>query len=79
MEFSGRIDAEYYRKSLLEYESQIVSLKHTTLQAAANFLIGPFGSSYDTNNYVPESDYRYVRGQDVKPFILKDNESRFIA
>lgn len=79
LEFSGRIDAEYYRKSLLEYESQIVSLKHTTLQDAANFLIGPFGSAYDTSNYVPESDYRYVRGQDVKPFILKDNESRFIA
>lgn len=79
LEFSGRIDAEYYRKSLLEYESQIVSLKHTTLQDIANFLIGPFGSAYDTSNYVPESDYRYVRGQDVKPFILKDNESRFIA
>lgn len=78
LEFSGRIDAEYYRKSLLEYESQIVSLKHTTLKDAANFLIGPFGSAYDTSNYVPESDYRYVRGQDIKPFILKDDEPRFI-
>jgi type I restriction enzyme S subunit len=41
-------------------------------------LIGPFGSAFDTENYVENGDYRYVRGQDVKPFILKDGENRYV-
>lgn len=79
LEFSGRMDAEYYRKSLLKYENMILLSNHINLCEAASFLIGPFGSAYDTNNYTTLSNYRYVRGQDVKPFILKDDEPRFIA
>lgn len=78
LEFSGRIDAEYYRKSLLEFENRIILSNHTSLYEVASFLIGPFGSAYDTSNYTTSSNYRYVRGQDVKPFILKDDEPRFI-
>jgi len=78
LEFSRRIDSEYYRKSLLKWESMILGQNHTTLSEVANFLIGPFGSSYDTDNYVEKSDYRYIRGQDVKPFLLMDTEPRYI-
>lgn len=78
LEFSRRIDAEYYRKSLLEFENRIILSNHTSLCEVAGFLIGPFGSAYDTSNYTTLSNYRYVRGQDVKPFILKDDEPRFI-
>lgn len=42
------------------------------------FLIGPFGSAYDTGNYVETPDYRYVRGQDVKPFFLQDTDPRYM-
>lgn len=44
----------------------------------ASFLIGPFGSAYDTSNYTEIPDYRYVRGQDVKPFVLRDTDPRYI-
>lgn len=79
LEFSSRIDAEYYRKSFLEFENRVMLSNYTSLCEAARFLIGPFGSAYDTSNYTTLSNYRYVRGQDVKPFILKDDEPRFIA
>lgn len=78
LEFSGRIDSEYYRKHLLFFEKQVSRKKSLQLDEAANFLIGPFGSSFDTEKYVENGDYRYVRGQDVKPFILKDGENRFV-
>lgn len=79
LEFSGRIDAEYYRKCFLEYENRIKSMSCNMLDEIADFLIGPFGSAYDTSNYVLKSDYRYIRGQDVKPFILKDSDPRYIT
>lgn len=79
LEFSGRIDAEYYRKSILKYENMVLLSNYKNLCETASFLIGPFGSAYDTRKYTTLSNYRYVRGQDVKPFILKDDEPRFIA
>lgn len=78
LEFSNRIDSEYYRKEFLLYENIIKNIKHTELQDLASFLIGPFGSAFDTENYVANGEFRYVRGQDVKPFILKDGENRYL-
>lgn len=78
LEFSGRIDSEYYRKNLLSYEQQITSKNFVVLDNAANFLIGPFGSSFDTEDYVDDGEFRYVRGQDVKPFILKDGDNKYV-
>ncbi|MDD6811107.1 MAG: restriction endonuclease subunit S [Lachnospiraceae bacterium] len=77
LEFSRRMDAEYYQKIYLEYEEKVLSNKNDKLENLANFLIGPFGSAYDTNNYTDIPEYRYVRGQDVKPFILKDTDPRY--
>jgi len=79
LEFSDRIDSEYYRKHFLIFEKKVCKNNFTYLKNVANFLIGPFGSSYNTENYLEDGKYRYVRGQDVKPFILKDEENRFIS
>ncbi len=79
LEFSKRLDSEYYKKILLKYENQIrQNSKYIELSQDASFLIGPFGSSFDTANYIQNGDYRYVRGQDVKPFLLKDQEIRYL-
>lgn len=79
LEFSGRIDAEYYQKNYLAYEKIIHKCRNDRLYHLADFLIGPFGSAYNTNNYTDVPDFRYVRGQDVKPFVLKNTEARYMT
>ena len=79
LEFSGRIDAEYYQKKYLRYQDIVQAHQSLPLSQIADFLIGPFGSAYDTSTYVERSDYRYIRGQDVKPFVLQDASPRFMA
>ena len=79
LEFSGRIDAEYYQKKYIEYQKIINRHDVLPLFKVADFLIGPFGSAYDTSSYVEQSDYRYIRGQDVKPFLLQDTSPRYMA
>lgn len=78
LEYSGRLDSEYYRKHLLFFEDEICKKDFVKLDNVSNFLIGPFGSAFDTENYIDDGEYRYVRGQDVKPFILKDGENRYV-
>ena len=34
--------------------------------------------TYDTSLYVEQSNYRYIRGQDVKPFLLQDTSPRYM-
>lgn len=76
---SFRIDAEYFKRNYLAYLYMIHSRGSVKLGDVCHFMIGPFGSAYDTSNYVQKSDYRYIRGQDVKPFFLTDSESRFMT
>lgn len=76
---SFRIDAEYFKRNYLAYLYMIHSRGSVKLGDVCHFMIGPFGSAYDTSNYVEKSDYRYIRGQDVKPFFLTDSESRFMT
>lgn len=78
LEFSSRIDAEYYRPSLIEYENIIKSKGGEPLKTLSKFLIGPFGSAFTVNNYVDAPDYRYIRGKDVKPLKLKDDDSVYM-
>ncbi|MCD8381012.1 MAG: restriction endonuclease subunit S [Lachnospiraceae bacterium] len=73
-----RFDSEYYRKTLRSYQAKITSIEHKTLEEIADFLIGPFGSAFNTENYVENGKYRYVRGKDVKPFILANNDNRYV-
>lgn len=79
LDYSNRLDAEYYQKLHLQYKNKIENIKHNRLDYYADFLIGPFGSAYDTSNYVDYSEYRYVRGQDVKPFELQSTSARYMA
>lgn len=78
LEFSSRIDAEYYKPSLLSYEKHITQKGGTALKNLSSFLIGPFGSSFTVDNYVDIPDYRYIRGKDVKPMILKDDDNVYM-
>ncbi len=78
LEFTSRIDAEYYKKQYLEYEIEIRKLPHSILQDVAQFLIGPFGSAFKTDNYEIDSVYRYIRGQDVKPFLLQELDNKYM-
>lgn len=78
LEFSGRIDAEYYQKKFLQYQDIVKMHDVLPLSKVADFLIGPFGSAYDTSSYVKQSNYRYIRGQDVKPFLLQDVSPRYM-
>ena len=79
LEFSGRIDAEYYQKQYLLFEQMVRKNDYHRMAEICHFLIGPFGSAYDTSNYVDESKYRYIRGQDVKPFFVQEMSPRFMA
>lgn len=55
LEFSGRTDAEYYQKKFLQYQNIIEAHNILPLSKVADFLIGPFGSAYDTSLYVEQS------------------------
>ncbi|XHX76139.1 MAG: N-6 DNA methylase [Stenomitos frigidus ULC029] len=78
LEFSGRIDSEYYRPGFLELEAKIASKNHCYLNDRSRFLIGPFGSQFLVENYEKTSPYRYVRGKDVKPFFVMDDDNNYI-
>jgi type I restriction enzyme M protein len=75
LEFSGRLDSEYYRPEFLDFETKILSNDHCLLKEKASFLIGPFGSQFIVDNYDKNSLYRYVRGRDIKPFFIMDDEN----
>jgi len=78
LEFSGRLDSEYYKKIFLRYEKLLARKHYTELKNISNFLIGPFGSAFTVDNYVKCKDYRYIRGKDVKPFQLKDDDNVYM-
>lgn len=79
LDFSNRLDAEYYQKVYLQYKAKIENIKHSRMDCLTDFLIGPFGSAYDTSNYVDSTEYRYVRGQDIKPFELQSTSAKYMS
>ncbi|TPD71280.1 restriction endonuclease subunit S [Flavobacterium microcysteis] len=78
LEFSKRVDAEYYQKHFLKYEKLIQSKGNFKLNDVANFLIGPFGSSFIVDNYTNDETYRYIRGKDVKPLKLMEDDNVYM-
>jgi hypothetical protein len=78
LEFSGRIDSEYYRPSFLQASQRLEDQGAIKLGADASFLIGPFGSAFAVENYEQESGFRYIRGKDVKPLTLMDNDNMYM-
>jgi len=69
-----RIDAEYFKKDILKYETEILEYKF--LKDLGEFLIGPFGSTVISNNYVNNTNNYYIRGLDIGNFFLKEPEAR---
>ena len=63
---------------MLEYESIVQQKFAIKLGEDASFLIGPFGSSFTVENYTDDSSYRYIRGKDVKPLTLMDNDNVYM-
>jgi type I restriction enzyme S subunit len=78
LEFSGRIDAEYYRPAFLVLEEAVKKRGGELLADVAEFLIGPFGSAFTVENFTEDSSYRYIRGKDVKPLTLMDDDNVFM-
>lgn len=78
LEFSGRLDSEYYRPSLLRAEELIRNKGGEALESLCDFVIGPFGSAFTVENYTDESTYRYIRGKDVKPMALADDDNVYM-
>ena len=72
-----RIDAEYFQPEYLELEKKIHSTNSCRLwrNIEGRFITGPFGSEFGVENYTSESQYRYVRGKDVKEFFLLNDDN----
>ncbi|MDJ0531686.1 MAG: N-6 DNA methylase [Xenococcaceae cyanobacterium MO_207.B15] len=78
LEFTRRFDSEYYQKEFLNFEQKVLHKDYSYLDEEANFLIGPFGSQFIVSNYEEKSPYRYIRGKDVKPFFVVNEDNVYI-
>ena len=78
LEFSGRLDSEYYRPSHIGLEKLIFARDGVPLSTLCDFVIGPFGSAFTVENYSDNQTYRYIRGKDVKPMRLVESDNVFM-
>lgn len=78
LEFTNRIDAEYYRPKHLSAENLLTTRGGVALSSVANFIIGPFGSAFAVENFTDESTYRYIRGKDVKSMKLEEGDNVYM-
>lgn len=78
LEYSGRLDSEYYRPSFLKNEILLQKRNSTPLASISDFLIGPFGSAFTVENYTSDRVYRYIRGKDVKQMRLMDDDNVYM-
>jgi type I restriction enzyme, S subunit len=77
--FDWRLDAEYFQPQYLELD-KLLSNSNIELWGSlkGDFITGPFGSAFTVDNYVDQSLYRYIRGKDVKPFFLLENDNAYM-
>ena len=73
-----RIDSEFFRPEYVSAEARARTRTFNELGDLGNFVPGPFGSAFSVDNYDEKSTYRYIRGRDVKPFFLLDDDNRYI-
>ncbi|PFT19402.1 hypothetical protein COK52_23095 [Bacillus thuringiensis] len=74
-----RFDSEFFHPDYLTSENKVGSVGTTKkLGELGRFLIGPFGSAFHVSNYDSTSEYRYIRGKDVKPFALLDDDNVYM-
>ncbi|MEA3360039.1 MAG: restriction endonuclease subunit S [Thermodesulfobacteriota bacterium] len=80
LESAYRLDAGYYQPEYLELEEKIYATgsykRWKDIQG--QFITGPFGSEFKVDNYIPDAEYRYIRGKDVKEFFLLGNDNVYI-
>ena len=74
-----RIDAEYYREKVLNCLIVLDRHNKDRLDNLADFVIGPFGSTVTADQYVDDSEFRYVRNKDINDFLIKDSEPALIS
>ncbi len=73
-----RIDSEFFNPVYIKAETITLQCHTEKLGRLGYFVSGPFGSAFHVQNYDFKSPYRYIRGRDVKPFFLLDDENRYI-
>jgi hypothetical protein len=73
-----RIDSEFFEGAYIKAETKILQCQTEKLGKLGSFIPGPFGSAFHVQNYDFKSSYRYIRGRDVKPFFLLDDDNRYI-
>jgi len=74
-----RIDGEFFHPKYIQAEDIIHRYNNVkSLGKLGDFLIGPFGSAFHVSNYDDKSCYRYVRGKDVKPFSLLNDDNVYM-
>ena len=74
-----RFDSEFFHPNYLTSEKKVINTGATKeLGELGRFLIGPFGSAFHVSNYDSTSEYRYIRGKDVKPFTLLDDDNVYM-
>lgn len=80
IEGAKRIDAEYFQPQYLEVEKILLQTNSHILwkNIDGRFVTGPFGSEFNVDNYTTDTNYRYIRGKDVKEFFLLDVDNVFI-
>mgnify|MGYP001559096596 CR=1 FL=1 len=80
LEGAKRLDAEYYQPEYLALQKNLEKTKSITQwgDIEGKFITGPFGSEFNTDNYVQEGKYRYVRGKDVKEFFPTDEDNVYV-
>jgi type I restriction enzyme, S subunit len=73
-----RIDSEFFGPAYIEAENRTRQGSTDDLGNLGAFVPGPFGSAFHVKNYDFTSSYRYIRGRDVKPFFLLEDDNRFV-
>jgi hypothetical protein len=73
-----RIDSEFFGPKYVEAEKRIRQCTVDELGHLGVFVPGPFGSAFHVKNYDLCTQYRYIRGRDVKPFFLMNDDNRYV-
>lgn len=75
---SRRIDSEFFRPAYVHAEQQTRKCNAENLGRLGRLIPGPFGSAFHVKNYDFQSPYRYLRGRDIKPFFILDDDNRYV-
>jgi hypothetical protein len=73
-----RIDPEFFDVHYIKVEDKVLACHTERLGSLGDFVPGPFGSAFQVRNYDYKSEYRYIRGRDVKPFFLLSDDNRYV-